>query len=132
MTAFRKKAMAAAIPRPTWNKESTVFPSLSTARYRYPVFGRVWMYVSSTRQEEPAGFARRFQHHGGMRHVYLALLHQRHEVAIAQAVGEIPANAGFDHIAREPPATVAAVRERPLCGRPPTSASGRPLECHGA
>jgi len=52
--------MAAAISRPTWNKESTVFPSLSTARYRYPVFGRVWMYVSSTRQEEPAGFARRF------------------------------------------------------------------------
>jgi len=48
-------------------------------------------------------------HDGGMRHVYLALLHQRHEVAIAQAVGEIPANAGFDHITREPPATVNCI-----------------------
>ena len=37
------------------------------------------------------------------------LRHQRHEVAIAQAVGELPADAGFDHIAREPPAPVNCI-----------------------
>ena len=31
---FTEKAIAAAIPRVVWNSESTVFPCLSTARYR--------------------------------------------------------------------------------------------------
>ena len=36
----------------------------------------------------------------------VALRHQSDEIAITQAVGEIPANAGLDDIAGEPPTSV--------------------------
>ena len=45
-------------------------------------------------------------HGRGVRYVYVALRHQSDEIAITQAVGEIPANAGLDDIAGEPPTSV--------------------------
>ena len=48
-------------------------------------------------------------HDRGVRHAHVALGHQRHEIATTQAVGEIPADAGFDDIAREPTAPVNCI-----------------------
>ena len=44
-----------------------------------------------------------------MRHVYVALRHQAHEIAIAQAVSEVPTNTGLDDIARESPTPVNGI-----------------------
>ncbi len=43
---------------------------------------------------------------GRMRHIHLTLGHQRHEIAIAQSVGQVPAHAGLDNLARESATTV--------------------------
>src|SRR5438105_1927374 len=71
------------------------------------------MKVSSTRQDDPTGFARRFHrfsysgtyrnpsHDRRVRHVHVALGHQGDEISIAQAVCKVPADTGFDHITGE-------------------------------
>jgi hypothetical protein len=44
-----------------------------------------------------------------MSKVHIALRHQSHEIAIAQAVSEVPTNTGLDDIARESPTPVDGI-----------------------